>query len=178
VLTIYVIENLGKDVPPESRYYTTFMNYQKDLRREWVRLFWDPIKPRGPLARNPTKVPNPQVHPLTLKQYHQVDLVMRQRENLLQMKEAEYKKFLQQQFDTFRKEQVKQTELLQGMMRDLAREELPEIAQKCRDPQPLVRWLAIQVVAKHWLPLEGELIELLADPDPHVKLAACQGLSG
>jgi hypothetical protein len=126
------------------------------------------MRPAGPLARNPTKVPGTQLQ--------RFGLMMRQREYLQQMKEAEYKNFLREQFVALLKEQTKQAEQLQGMMRDLSREDVPEIGKKLYDPQPLVRWLAIQVVAKHWLPLESDLVELLADRDPHVKMAAYQAL--
>jgi hypothetical protein len=89
-------------------------------------------------------------------------------------------RFINRQWETLRKqqawEQAKQAELFQGILHDLAQGGPTEIGKKLADSEPLVRWLAIQAVAKYRLPLEAKLIDMLADPHPAVQQGARQAL--
>jgi hypothetical protein len=168
-LTKYVVENLGKGVPPGSVYFKEIQDTRQQLREDLVGNLWSPLAPSWIRTRVMVRDPKHQLK----VQERITPFLLQQKQSPQKSREIDNKKFLQQQFDAFQKEQ---TELLQSLIRDLSREDLPDIAKKFKDPQPMVRWLAIQVAAKYWLPLEKEIIELLTDRDPAVKAAAHQAL--
>jgi hypothetical protein len=62
------------------------------------------------------------------------------------------------------------------MLRQLVRELAPQgpaaMARRMKDGDPWVRWVAVQVAANQWMPLEQDLIDLLDDPCPPVRAAA------
>ncbi len=66
--------------------------------------------------------------------------------------------------------------MLAKLIRELAPEGPAAMARRMKDGDPWVRWVAIQVAAKQWMPLEQELIDLLEDPCPPVRAAARQAL--
>ena len=74
------------------------------------------------------------------------------------------------------REQLKQAEQLDGLFRELAREDEQEVSKKLHDADPLTRWLAVQVAGKKRMAVEQDLVDLLADPHPAVRGAAQQAL--
>ena len=92
------------------------------------------------------------------------------------LQEAEVKAFMLRQLQEIAKEQAKQAEILNGLLRALAKEDPENIRRKLQDFDPFTRWLAIQVTGKKRLPFEYDLIDLLDDPHPMVRKAAHQAL--
>jgi hypothetical protein len=90
--------------------------------------------------------------------------------------EAEQKLVLKKQFEQFLRDQAKIQEMLPDLLRQLVQDDSAAVAKKLRDGDPFIRWLAIHVVAKKWLPLEMDLIELLNDPYPGIRDAAHNAL--
>jgi hypothetical protein len=88
------------------------------------------------------------------------------------LQKAEQQVALNSLLKAFAVEQAKQTELL----RDLIREGPEVIAEKLKDMQPLVRWLATQAAGRKRLHFEEQLINLLADPYPQVRQGAREAL--
>jgi hypothetical protein len=52
----------------------------------------------------------------------------------------------------------------------------PFIVEKLKDADPLVRWVAVNIISRKRIPAEKELIELLSDPVAEVREAAHQAL--
>lgn len=52
----------------------------------------------------------------------------------------------------------------------------PKLADKLSDPNPLVRWIAAGFAVKKRIPAEAELILLLNDPYPEIRMLARQAL--
>lgn len=154
---VYVIENLGKGVPPTSRYQRVFHTYKQKLSRQLINLTWNPMTGRATLL-------TPARNRLNMQRQLVTRLV------------EEQKAFLKRQLILLAEAKIKQDQLLKGLVQDLAREDKALIGEKLRDPQPLTRWLAIQVAAKKRLPFEQDLIPLLADPQTEVRQAAHQAL--
>ena len=48
--------------------------------------------------------------------------------------------------------------------------------EKLRDPDPTVRWVAVQIISRKRIPAEKELIKLLDDPKIDVRQAAHHAL--
>src|SRR5207245_6217599 len=88
----------------------------------------------------------------------------------------EYQESLKKQFEQFVREQAKLNELLVELLRESGNEDETAVKEKLRAADPLMRWVAIQLVGKKWMPLEKDLIGLLADPMPGVRDAARQAL--
>ena len=58
---------------------------------------------------------------------------------------------------SFLKDVGKKNQALQTMLPQLIREEPGTIGQKLQDPDPLVRWVAIQVAAQKWTRISSTL---------------------
>jgi hypothetical protein len=72
-------------------------------------------------------------------------------------------------------EQVaKQEDLIKRLVRKL--EHRSDLLDQLKDAQPFQRFLAIHAVAKKRLPVEKELIDLLADKSPQIRQAAKHAL--
>jgi hypothetical protein len=82
----------------------------------------------------------------------------------------------QKQLELFLKEQALAKKVLEKLRRDLARDPPDVIVAKLSDEHPLVRWLAIQIVAQNRFHAEKQLIDLLQDPIPRVREEAHQAL--
>ncbi len=67
---------------------------------------------------------------------------------------------------------VEERDLLEALVRQLLREKPEFLVKKLGDPNPAIRWLTIQAIARRRLPLEKALIERLSDPDRAVAQAA------
>lgn len=81
-------------------------------------------------------------------------------------------KVVREQMDTMMKQQKE----MQQLHRDLMKLDDATLRAKISEDNPLVRMLAIQVAGKKRLPVEKDLIGLLADPYPLVRQAARQSL--
>lgn len=89
------------------------------------------------------------------------------------LQELPVRAFLQKQFEQMA---AKHAETIDGLLRELSKEEPVVIANRLLDPDPMMRWLAVQVGGKKRMPIEHDLIRLLADPHPLVRQAAHQAL--
>src|SRR5207248_2959521 len=112
--------------------------------------------------------PNPQLQLLVKIQKEKLRLMMDQA--------TDYMAVQQKLFDSFIRDVGKKNEALQTLLPQLIREDPATLAQKLKDPDPFVRWVAIQVAARKWMPVEKELVTLIADPYPGVREAAQQAL--
>jgi hypothetical protein len=160
----YVIDNVGKGVPVTSRYYQHFQDLRRQLVQEQCNLNRPRLTPttklKQPLSKTPKSLqPNPQIL-----------------DKQLLMQEAEYQTLLKKQFEQFVLDQARMNEMLPGLLRELLHEEPSTVAKKLKDSDPFVRWVAIHVAARKWLPVEKQLIELFDDPYPGIRDAARQGL--
>ena len=63
-----------------------------------------------------------------------------------------------------------------GIVKEMEKYDFPELTSKMRDPNPLIRWLAIQSASQRRLHCEDELIQRLKDPVPAVRAAAHDAL--
>jgi hypothetical protein len=126
-------------------------------------------------GKQPTRrLPQLQANtPLELKMAMQ-ELMREQKQSLLE--QVAYQAMLKKQFEQLMRDQAKVNEILQPIVRKLAYAEPATIATMLQDSDPWVRFVAIHVAAKKWLPLEQELIELLNDSYPGVSDAARQAL--
>jgi hypothetical protein len=149
-----------KGVPTTSKYYKHF----QDIQRQLIKADCD-MK----LGR-PNRTLSSQVQ--KLQNYRQ----RKQQLELSLMKQAEYQAALKKQFDQMVRDLAKQNEILQPIVRELVHEEQDTIATKLHDDDPWVRYVAVHVAAKKWMPVEKDLITLLTDPYPAVRDAARQAL--
>jgi hypothetical protein len=79
--------------------------------------------------------------------------------------------------DLLPRDPAKLKELIDGPVRELMlRAPLETILEKLKSRQPLMRWLAIQVISRKRLHLEREVIEALGDPHVVVRQAAHEAL--
>jgi hypothetical protein len=79
--------------------------------------------------------------------------------------------------DLLPREPAKLKELIDGPVRELMlRAPVETILEKLQSKQPLMRWLAIQVISRKRLHVEREVIETLRDPNPVVRQAAREAL--
>ena len=53
---------------------------------------------------------------------------------------------------------------------------VPLIVENLKDPDPMIRWVAIQIISRKRIPAEKELIKLLSDPKVEVREAAHHAL--
>lgn len=73
-------------------------------------------------------------------------------------------------------EMAKQRENLMDLFREWSEESEIAIVARLKDESPMVRWLAVQVVGTKRYHREGDLINLLEDPNLLVRQAAKQAL--
>jgi len=166
-LRMYVVENLGKPIPPHSKYYHAFMHMRNELSRNTVFTQWNPQKPWGP------RLPANRFAENVRMARAQIELERQQVEAMQKAaQDAEYKAFMLRQLE----QMAKQAEMIDGLLRELAKEDNVVIANKLLDPEPTTRWLAVQIAGKKRLPLEHNLINLLADRHPLVRQAAHDAL--
>src|SRR5262249_5199677 len=81
-----------------------------------------------------------------------------------------------QQLEWLWRNQAQWLQLQDKLVREMWPEGADDLKTRLADDQPMIRWIAAQVVAQRRLPLESELIELLTDPSAEVREAARQGL--
>jgi hypothetical protein len=166
-LYMHIVENLGKPIPPYSKYYPLFMKYRQELFQLMTANHWNPQRPLGP------RQPNNQFANNVLMARQQLQMQQKQVADMQKaMQDAEYKAFMLKQLE----EMAKQAEMIDGLLRELSKEDTVVVANKLQDPEPLTRWVAVQVAGKKRLPLEHDLIRVLADPHPLVRQAAQQAL--
>lgn len=110
--------------------------------------------------------------------FHKARQLLEQQENELQ---AEQRRREQQQVQ--RERQIRQEAnrlLVQRNLLDLVQKMEDEnpalLRKKLVEGEPIVRIIAVQVIAKHRLPLEKDLITRLTDPEPTICQAARQAL--
>src|ERR1043166_5773228 len=139
-VVLYAADNLMKGVPPQSKYYAQMLEYRNDLLKMLMYTTWNPNRGLGDRPLNPIQAK------IALKQLAQqnVQAALRQQEMLQKaLLEAEFKAFMQQQFELMQKqmqeaakEQAKQNEMIRGLLRQLTKEEDVVVANKQLDPQP------------------------------------------
>jgi hypothetical protein len=163
-----VVDNLGRGIPTTSKYHDHYQAIRRHIFKEELM-----VKLQGPKSTNPR-----QASPKDLQRQKQARLlehaIVEARHRMMQ--QAEYQALLKTQFEQFARDQVRMREMLPGLVRTLSSEEAREVAKKFQDTDPFSRWVAIQVAAKKWMPLEKELIGLLDDPYPGIRDAAHQAL--
>jgi|GEM_PF-2891218 len=62
------------------------------------------------------------------------------------------------------------------LARSLWNKPIPFVVEKLNDPDPTVRWVAVQIINRRRIPAEKELIKLLSDPKREVRQAAHHAL--
>src|SRR5262249_52333992 len=62
------------------------------------------------------------------------------------------------------------------LARSLWNKPIPFVLEKLKDPDPTVRWVAVQIISRKRIPAEKELIESLSDPKAEVREAAHHAL--
>jgi HEAT repeat protein len=62
------------------------------------------------------------------------------------------------------------------LTRKLWNKPIPFLVEKLTDPDPVVRWAAVQIISRKRIPAEKELIERLSDPNVEVRDAAHKAL--
>ncbi len=161
-LLVYVIENLGKSVPPSSKYYQQFFKYRIQFQQLLIAVHWNPLGAWG--LRGPA-------HPQLAKQILQQGQALKKA-----LLDEAYKEFMAKQFEKMVEEQTKQAEKLDRMLRELAAADGVVVINNLQDPDPMKRWLAVLVAGKKRMAIEEYLINLLADPHPSVRYVAHQSL--
>jgi hypothetical protein len=131
----YVLQNLGKGVPPNSTVAPLIQNTR-------LALF-------GELAgRN-----IPGAARVNLNRQQQLGVI---------------KQFMVE----VKRDKVERQKLAEKLVGEMAQETPAELRARLTDQEPMVRWVAVQVIAQRWLRLEPELINLLNDPSIEVREAA------
>jgi hypothetical protein len=148
-LCLYILQNLGHGVPPESPYFV----HIQQLR---VKIYLAQLGARSPWGRKVAQ--NQRNTPAYL---YGGDLLWAQ--------QVEYMGAMQAQF---MRDVEKLDAIVLRLVSEWASEGKDSIAKKFRDPDPFIRWVAVHTAGKRWMPLEKELIELLADKDAAVRDAA------
>jgi hypothetical protein len=161
-------------VPETSTIYATIQSLREKARGQLLLLAWDPsgVKQKV-LWQQLGKLPK-GARAVLISQMSQVQTQLQGQQKLLRLaeKQKEVTKRVKAQLEALAREQSQ----LQKMLRELGEESTETIAEKLRDEQPLIRWLAVQVAGRKRLPLEGALVEMLSDPVPLVREAARQAL--
>lgn len=83
-------------------------------------------------------------------------------------KQLELKEFFRQQIDAIR--------FQMAVAKELEKDDRNMLRKKLNDPNPMIRWLAIQSISQRRVPLEDDLIIRLKDPVPAVRQSAHQAL--
>jgi hypothetical protein len=168
-LSWYVVDNLGKGLPRTSKYYDHYEKIRRQIFKDELA-----VKVHGWQATS-TRQTNPKDQ---LKKRQQMLMlehgIVEARQRMMQ--QAEYHALLKTQFEQFARDQARMQEMLPGLVRTMSQEEPRAVAKKFHDDDPFLRWVAIQVAAKKWMPVEKELIALLDDPYPGIRDAARQAL--
>jgi hypothetical protein len=171
---VYAINNLGVGVPPDAPNWPTIQSAREDIYRYLLELAWDP----SGLKRRALQVQLAKMPPLVRAQFFNsmkmAEARLEQQEHLLRM--AAVQRLLKTQFEALMREQAKQAEILTKKVRELLKEDAQVIAEKLKDQQPMVRWLAALVAGRKRLHLEAELIDRLSDSYPQVREAAREAL--
>ena len=203
---IYALENLGKPIPANSKYSDTFIKSRQELQQIFVRLRWDPVgawdsvgawDPVG--ARNPAGARNPtasvaskvlqrqtasqQAVKLAKDKADKADkaeakvqqAMVRVQQAMVRAQQAMVKA-QQQQLQEMAKEQAKQTELINGLLRKLVKEDDAVVLNQLHDEEPMNRYVAVLIADYKRLPIQETLIDLLADRHVAVRQAAHQAL--
>jgi hypothetical protein len=158
-LALYVMNNLGKGVPPQSRYYGQLQRWRVEMRTQLVSMVARPLETRKTSFK--TRVER-------LPERIKAELVVA--ENLPAQQEMLETASMKLKLDA---QAIRE---LGPMVRELAKAKQWSVAEKLKDPAPLTRWAAVQVAGHKRLHLEEDLIGLLSDPYPLVRQAARQAL--
>jgi hypothetical protein len=67
---------------------------------------------------------------------------------------------------------MEQMRFFTGLLKDFARDDRFDLSIKMRDPNPMIRWLAVLAAAQRRVPCEEELVRRLKDPVPAIRDAA------
>jgi hypothetical protein len=168
-LSWYVVDNLGKGVPRTSKYYEHYEKIRRHIFKEELSVKLHGPKSTSKHHANPKDQLKKRQHDLMLEH-----AIVESRQRMMQ--HAEYQALLKTQFEQFARDQARMKEMLPVLLRTMSRDEPRVVAQKFRDEDPFLRWVAIQVAAKNWMPVEKELIGLLDDPYPGIRDVAHQAL--
>ena len=71
---------------------------------------------------------------------------------------------------------VKTQKMVELVVLDMWKASKKELIEKLRDPNPLIRWFAAEILSRKQIHVEKELIPLLNDPFPQIRIAARQAL--
>jgi hypothetical protein len=168
-LSWYVVDNLGKGVPVTSKYYEHYQQIRQKIFQEELA-----VKMQGAKSTS-ARHADPKEH---LKKRHaRIALdhaILEARHRMMQ--QAEYQILLKTQFEHFARDQARMKEMMPGLLREWAHEAPKAVAANFQVADPFLRWVAIQVAAKKWMPVEKELIGLLDDPYPGIRDAARKAL--
>ena len=118
-----------------------------------------PRMPRGPIDPLGDKPQIPLVNLLAHADVLQAPLA----------KQLELKQFFRQQIDAIRFQMM--------VAKELEKDDRNLLRKKMNDPNPMIRWLAIQSVSQRRVPVADDLIIRLKDPVPAVRQSARQALT-
>jgi hypothetical protein len=179
---VYIVEHLGRGIPPNSKCVLPLINrIREQLLRDLVLLRMDPSGGLVQRGRNANPVERLQDRAAQLRsRLEQRDRMLAiQRERLLELRRQQQELWLQktrEQFEHLLRELAQRKQFLDQLARNLWGVSPETLAEEFRDNDPIVRWVAVQVAGARKYHLEGELIELLSDPQPEVREAAHQAL--
>jgi hypothetical protein len=71
---------------------------------------------------------------------------------------------------------VKTQKMVEAVVLDMWKATKKELVEKLRDPNPLIRWFAVDILSRRQIHVEKELIALLNDPFVQVRNAAREAL--
>lgn len=171
---VYAWQHLGEGVPPTS----TFANLIKEARSiVAAELFVShtQVVRKGPLPRN-------QPHNLIVAKRSGGEAVQKQviavtpRLDML-LENYNHRQQKRKLLEWFWRDQTQKQQLLEKLVREQWQETQEELRLRLVDEQPLMRLIAVQVIAQRRLPLAVDLIDLLTDPSVEVREAARQALA-
>ncbi len=124
-----------------------------------------PFRPAGPLGNQPHM---PLVHLLAHGDDMPAPLGKEANGPAPLGQQEQLREFIRQQIDGLR--------FQMAVAKELEKDDRATLRKKLRDPNPTIRWLAIQSISQRRLPCEEELIQRLKDPVAGVRDSAHQAL--
>ena len=181
-VAFYALHNLGRGVPRESCLRDSLHRDLAEIRDHLLMLLWNPdqvrrqipdklqTKLKGFLSRNPLKREFDFLQGMMhLRKHFEEEAAKLEAHFALN---DQMKKELEALMEAEHKAKV----TLSDLFRVLIKEGDDSVVKKLRDNSPFIRWLAIHVAARKWMHREKDLMDLMEDQHPQVRLAAHQAL--
>jgi HEAT repeat protein len=145
------------------------------LQKQLVSMYWDSAALKG-IEKNREKVGKNRNKLLDDRLKIATAVHKQKAEFHKNAARADFQKFMVKQWQKWTEQQAKHSQMIHDLCWDLAQEGPEVVAEKLKDEDPFIRWLAVQVVGKKRYHRESDLIDLLEDPHVHVRQAANQAL--